>query len=155
MARAHFVKKARKNNSAVKKGESYWWWSFRFGPKHYSKTPPKPSQLTQSDYLSQFYACQEQFEELGSGNAPEGLADALRELGSGIEELGAEQEGKVDNMPDGLQEGDTGELLRQRAETCETLADELENAAEEIKSAGEELSNQIQGILDGISWDTE
>jgi len=30
MARAHFVKKARKDNPVALKGESYWWWELRF-----------------------------------------------------------------------------------------------------------------------------
>ncbi len=53
MARAHFVKKARKDNPAagIKAGDSYYWWKFRRGGKHYSKTAPRPSQLTQSEYL--------------------------------------------------------------------------------------------------------
>lgn len=161
MARAHFVKKARKHNPAVNKGESYFWWQFKFGRKQYSKTSPKPSQLTQSDYLGQFYAHQEQFEELDSGDSPETLANAMRELAGEIEQLGVEQEEKVDNMPDGLQEGNIGELLRQRAETCETLVNELEDAADRMESAkedkdeSEKLSDHIQGILDEISWEPE
>jgi len=30
MPRVHFVKKARKDNSAAKAGESYYWWKFRY-----------------------------------------------------------------------------------------------------------------------------
>lgn len=59
MARAHFVKKARKDNPAVKAGESYYWWKFRRGPKRYSKERPRPSQLTQSEFYGQVYGLQE------------------------------------------------------------------------------------------------
>jgi hypothetical protein len=52
MARAHFVKKARKAipGTDIKKGDSYYWWKFRFGGKRTSKTAPKASQLTQSEF---------------------------------------------------------------------------------------------------------
>lgn len=75
MTKAHFVKKAAKDNPAVKKGEPYWWWKFmvggRGGPKHYSATRPRPSQLTQSEFLSAIYSQQEDLE------------DALKELREG------------------------------------------------------------------------
>jgi len=50
MPRVHFVKHARKDNDLVKKGESYYWWKFRFTGKCMSKTPPRKSQLTESEY---------------------------------------------------------------------------------------------------------
>ena len=43
MPRVNYVKKARKNNPAVKRGESYFWWKFRYGGKQYSKTRPRQS----------------------------------------------------------------------------------------------------------------
>lgn len=66
MPRVHFVKKARKDvsNSDIKKGESYYWWKFRFGGKCVSRTPPKQSQLTQSDFLSQIYKIQDRISEM-------------------------------------------------------------------------------------------
>ena len=46
MEHIHFVEKARKNNPVAKKGESYWWWSFKFGVrKHFSKERPTPEQI--------------------------------------------------------------------------------------------------------------
>lgn len=37
MARATLVKKARKDipGTDIKAGDSYYWWAFRFGGKHY------------------------------------------------------------------------------------------------------------------------
>lgn len=66
MARATFVKKARKDipGTDIKAGESYYWWKFRFGGKHYSKTPPRRSQLTQSDFLGQLYAIEDEIQGL-------------------------------------------------------------------------------------------
>ena len=161
MARAHFVKKARINHSGIKKGESYYWWSFRFGGKHYSKTPPRPSQLTQSDYLSAAYGLQEQTEDMELDDLVE-VAATLLGIADDIRTLGSEQEDKISNMPDSLQEGATADLLRGRAEACEEVAGELEQAADEIEdlidpdmdsdnpaAAG---ADEAQSILDGIGW---
>ena len=40
MPRVNFVKKARKDNPVVSKGESYYWWKYYFVPKMYSKSKP-------------------------------------------------------------------------------------------------------------------
>jgi len=70
MAQAHFVKRARKDypEDDIKKGDSYWWWAFmvcgRGGPKHRSKKEPRPSQLTQSDFLSTVMSVEEDLSEL-------------------------------------------------------------------------------------------
>ena len=62
MPRVHYIKKALKDNSAVKKGEPYYWWKFRYGGKRKSATRPRPSQLTQSKY-SEVLAAQEAIED--------------------------------------------------------------------------------------------
>lgn len=135
MARAHFVKSARKARKeyGIKKGDSYWWWQFRMGgkgmgpirsgAKHFSKTPPKPSQLTQSEFLSQFLALEER---IGDLKADDGLEAEVGDIASGFRDLGSEQEDKKNNLPDSLQNGPTGELLEERANKCNEVADELE-----------------------------
>ena len=130
MARAHFVKSARKDNPVAKKGESYWWWKHmvggRGGPKQYSKDRPKPSQLTQSEFLSRFYDIEEQI-----GEAKD--ADTLESLANDITELGDEQNEKLDNMPEGLKEGDTGQMLQERYDGCTEWASEVERIAGELR----------------------
>jgi len=54
------------------------------------------------------------------------LKQEVDDAASQIRELGEEQEGKLDNMPDGLREGPTGEMLQNRYDECERMADELE-----------------------------
>lgn len=135
MARAHFVKKARKDNPAVLKGESYYWWKFRYGPKHYSKTRPTASQLTNSPFLSTLYALQDAIAVLED---PEELESILDE----ISELRDECEGSLDNMPDHLRDtSDSGVILQERIDALDGWHQELEiidieeeNALEQIKS---------------------
>lgn len=125
MAKAQFVKKARKDipSAGIKAGESYYWWSFRFGGKHYSKTPPKPSQLTGSAFMSQFLSIQEQFQEL---EADESLEDNVQNLKDELESLKDETQGSLDNMPEGLQQGSTGELLQERIDAIDGWISDLD-----------------------------
>lgn len=144
MPRVHFVKKARKANpsAGIKVGDSYWWWKnrakgARAGVKRVSKTRPRPSQLTMSEYFSQAYALQEQVEDMSLPSDADGLAefaDELRSVAEEVRTLGQDQQDKHDNMPDGLQQGETGQLLEGRANACESLADEIDSAADDLDS---------------------
>lgn len=144
MARAHFVKKAMKDNPVAKKGESYYWWAFmvggRGGPKHYSKTAPKPSQLTQSEFLSQVYGVDERLQAL-SGTAEE-VQSEIDDIKSELESLADEQEEKLSNMPDGLQQSETGELLQSRADSVREMVSELE-AIDVEGLEGDELDQAV------------
>lgn len=119
MPRVHFVKKARKNYGDIKKGESYYWWKFRYCAKSRSKTAPKPSQLTRSEFWGTIYDIQEELSGVED-------RDQLDEIVSRIRELADEQDEKKNNMPDSLQEGPIGELLTSREDSCNDWVDELD-----------------------------
>lgn len=137
MPRVNFVKKARKPipGAGVEVGDSYYWWMFNFSKvKHCSKTPPKPSQLTQSEYLSTAYDLQEQAEAINvDGADSNSAAEDLRSIADELRSLGEEQSSKRDNMPESLQDSDTGQKLEARAEACDEIAGEIESAADEIE----------------------
>jgi len=147
MPRVNFVKKAQKNNPAVNKGESYYWWKFRYGRKHYSKTSPKRSQLTQSDFLSQMYDIEDQLSEI-SGEDREDLCSQTEEITEEIRQLGEEQQEKLYNMPEQLQESSpAGETLQNRIEMCEEMVSELESIVfDDEDQAIEDLIDEIQNI---------
>lgn len=106
--RVHHVKKARKDNPVVKRGESYYWWKFRFGPKMYSRTYPKRSRLTRSGFLSTLW----DIEDCLSTTATSDDGDALI---ADLEQLQEECECSLDNMPEQLRESsDPGMLLQER-----------------------------------------
>lgn len=136
MARAHFVKSARKDNPVAKKGESYWWWKpmigGRGGPKRYSKERPKPSQMTQSAFLSVIYGAGEQ---LAEADDPE----TFRTIAQEVRDAGEEAQGSYDNMPEGLQQGDTGQMLEQRSQSAERWADHIESVADELETKLSEI----------------
>lgn len=155
MARAHFVKKARRayKESDIKKGESYYWWAFRYGGMHRSKVAPKQSQLTQSEYLSTMYSFEEEIAELVADDTLQG---SVEDIVSRLRDLASEQEDKLSNMPDGLQQGSTGELLQNRADACNEAADELEGidfdepeegaTDDEVEEHWQEKLDEVQGV---------
>lgn len=145
MAKVHFVKSARKDNPVAKVGESYYWWKpmvgGRGGAKRYSKERPKPSQLTQSEFLSAAYAAQESLDAAKD-------ADAFRTVAEEVRSLGDETQAKYDNMPEGLQQGDTGQMLEERASQCSEWADQIESAADDLESKLSEREDARQAWAD-------
>jgi hypothetical protein len=149
MPRITLVKKAQKNQGEcgkcgmkVKKGDGYKWWKFRFGGRYVRclkpECAPKPSDLTRSEFYGTLYGLEESLssalDDFRKGGEPADLAGALNDLAEELRNLGSECQDKLDNMPEGLQQGDTGQLLENRAQECESKADELESAAGEIES---------------------
>jgi hypothetical protein len=134
MPRVHIVKRARKAipEAGIAVGDTYYWWKTRrpgarSGIRRVSKTYPKQSELTASDFWKSVYQLQE------SMAAPDGGFTDASELESSRDDwanearqIGEEQQDKFDNMPEGLQQGSTGEMLQERAQACEAWADEIE-----------------------------
>ena len=129
MPRVTHVKKARKDNPVCKKGESYYWWKFRYGGKRYSLTPPRPSQLTQSAYYSQVRGLVEMIED-NEVNDNDDFTSLRDEVSSELETIRDECQENLDNMPDQLQYSPTGELLQERIDACENAQSEVESADE-------------------------
>ena len=141
MPRVTFVKKAQKDNPVAKKGESYYWWKHRIGRssiKKYSKTRPKPSQLTMSEYLGQCYAAEERFaEDVGTiedeadcENAVSTIEDIKGELEGVLEET----ECKRDNMQDAWPNGCPSlEIIEQRCDALPSVIDSLDTVISELQ----------------------
>lgn len=160
MPRVHHVKKARKDNPAVKKGEEYFWWKFRYGGKQYSKTRPKASQLTQSNHLSQVYEIEEEIQDF-SPSSLEDFEFSLQDWSDRLEELAKEAEESISNMPEQLQDGSVGEMLQERADQTRMMAaeiDSIEVSLERDEESYPEESDQVEAVLDelqAISYEGE
>ena len=125
MPRVTFVKKARKDNPVCKRGESYFWWKFRYGGKRYSLTRPRPSQLTQSAYFGTIYGMQEGIEDYSVEDVDD--FETLKEdITSQVDDLRDETQGSLDNMPDSLQYSPTGEMLQERIDALENIESEID-----------------------------
>lgn len=170
------VKKARKDNKAagIKKDQEYWYWSHQSGGrfvKSYFKTEPKRSQVTSSDFYSQAYDYEDTLTALIDNlrnekgielyTVPGDVEADVQSLADDVRSLGEEQSEKRDNMPEGLQDSETGSLLEERADNCETLSGDLESAAQEISNLETEADDhedlewreEAAGILENVSWD--
>ena len=129
MPRVHFVKSARKANPVAQPGQSYYWWKFRHGGKRYSLKYPRPSMLTQSEYLSTLRSLVEQVQDFdvekdGGADNFEALRD---EIVSAVCDLRDMQQDNLDNMPESLQSSPTGELLQERIDALDSAESEIEN----------------------------
>lgn len=121
---------ARKDyaREGIKAGDTYYYTKIKLqrgGMVMRSLTPFKPSQLTQSPFKSGWLAMQEAWEASDKDGA------AITEAAEAIRSLGEEARGSFDNMPEGLQQGDTGQMLEARADACDEKADELDGYASE------------------------
>lgn len=149
MPRVTSVKSARKSQGAcgkcgdkIKKGHSYRWWKFRYGGRRVRclkpECAPKPSDLTRSAFYGTLYEIQETVDDAlaayESGGEPSDLGEALRSAAEELRNLGEECGSSLENMPEGLQQGGTGQMLENRRDECESKADELESAADEVES---------------------
>lgn len=149
-ARAHFVKRARKSypDHGIKKGESYYWWKFRYGGKRFSKTPPKPSQLINSPFLSEVASIEEELGELNPDDMnADDVRDAIENAKGWLEDLQSETEDKLNNMPESLQQGPTGELLQGRVDSLGDMISELEGVECE---EGEEGNSGVSDAVDAL-----
>lgn len=125
MPRVNYVKKARKDNPVAKKGESYYWWKFRYGGKRYSKERPKQSQLTQSPYYAALYDLQDEIDEYQCGDY-EDFECFVEDVKNQLADIGEECQSSLDNMPESLQYAPTGELLQERIDACENAQYEMD-----------------------------
>jgi hypothetical protein len=137
MPRVHRVKSARKDHPecGVKAGEPYYWWKHKLaygGLKRCSKSYPRGSQLTLSDYQGAVLTLQESIEDYtidcdAPVEAANDLEDALSGWSEEARDIGNQQRDKYDNLPENFQQGDTGLLLEERVDACEGWASEIEN----------------------------
>ena len=130
----------------------------------------KRSELTTSEYKQALYDIQDSVENINS-------QEDIDNLVSEIESLADETRDKFDNMPEGLQQGDTGQMLESRADSLDSAKSDIEDltwpdedkAKEEIDEDDyddedeyneavqdklteleDEVRNDIQGYVDDI-----
>lgn len=130
MPRVH-RRKARKDYPAqgIKKGDMYYYTKLKLqrgGIVKRSLVPFQPSQLTNSPFKSGFLAAGEGWE------ASDKSAAAAEEAAEAIRELGNDAQNGFDSMPEGLQQGDTGQQLENRATECERIADDIMEQVEAL-----------------------
>lgn len=142
MARVHHRKAAKDYPQfGIAKGDMHYYVKIKTGPRSSremrSKTPFKRSQLTQSDYLSQLYDWEDSKAEISDMESAQEFADTIRALGE-------EQDEKFNNMPEGLQQGDSGQMIEARRDACEAAAGEIEEIISEWEDAKSTWESEIE-----------
>jgi type I site-specific restriction-modification system R (restriction) subunit len=133
---------ARKDypQNGIKKGDTYYYTSLKLqrgGIIKRSLRPFKRSELTTSEFKGALYDWEDAKAEITSMDDAQQFADDIRQLGE-------EQGEKFNNMPEGLQQGDTGQTLETRRETCEAAASEIEEIIGEWESAKSDWESEIE-----------
>lgn len=115
----------------IKKGDVYFYAKIkqqRGGIELRSLKPFKPSQLTTSPFKGAWLSMAEAWEESDKD------VDAIRAASETAQGIADEERGKYDNLPQGLQEGETGQKIEARADAAENLVSELDSLADELEN---------------------
>jgi hypothetical protein len=133
MAKAQFVKAGKDYPQyGIAKGQMHYTWSIFTGASsrtYRQLTPPRRSQLTGSEFLSAVFDIEDDLAALTS-------LDDLEDIIDRLDTLSSETQDKFDNMPEGLQQGDTGQMLESRANGCSAAKDELDEIKDEYEALG-------------------
>lgn len=132
-------------------GESYWTWCFYGGQPIYSKTKPRQSQLTNNPFYQELYSIQESVEDF-SPEDPDEVGEFVEELISNLEELRDTCQESFDNIPEQLQEGNSGQILQERIENLDDVISNLENIDTEFSS---ELDESEKDGMSQEEWERQ
>ena len=129
MGKVSVIKKSRKEykcskcGNVIPVGSTYYKGEINFGPTivRCSNCKLESWEVTTSDYRLAageiVYRWKENYGE---------AEDAIDNIVSDLQNLADDLEGRLDNMPEGLQEGDIGQLLQERIDTLESVISDLE-----------------------------
>lgn len=130
MANVQVIQKSRKEykcskcGKVIPVGSRYYKGEINFGPTiiRCSDCKLEAWEVTTSDWQLSTGAIINRWEE------NYGLSDSTpEEIRNEIESIMGDQQDRLDNMPEGLQEGDVGQLIQERIDACEATMDELDN----------------------------
>ena len=113
---------------------------------------PTRSQMTTSAFWGTMYAIEDEIGALTVDDF-DGLSDTVEGIVGQLEELRDEQEEKRDNMPEGLQDGEIGELLQERYDEVDEMIIELQGVELGIDTEGaeeDEIENLKQGVIEEV-----
>lgn len=157
MPRVTFVKRARNDipRAGIKAGEPYYWWKFKNCPKSVSRTHPKPSQLTRSEFWQFVYGLRENNEHAPALEDIEGNIDSIKEE---LEGHKSELEDKLENLPENLRYAPSGETLQERIDALDEAINSLESVnvdtdveEDDKEERANEIWQEVTDALDNIS----
>lgn len=156
MPRVHTARAAKDYpEHGIKRGETYYHWSFFRGPKMMSATPPRQSQITGSANLSQAYAVGEGLEDaLSAATCPEDVCSALDDAISAAAEAREAYEETISNLEESFQGGCPAlDDANEKRDALEAYESELENAKSEIEQLDAKDYLPEGNDSDEATWD--
>ena len=159
MARIERINKSRKEQKCSKCGEVISVGSPYLKATPYRQRPIircikcglKSYETSGSEYIKEVGSIVEDWQE--SYGLHDGVAE---EIASALEELRDQQQDSLDNMPEQLQEGDTGMMLQERIDSLDSAIDELNDISwEDCESDAESEVESEMGEYDPDAEDNE
>lgn len=153
MGKVQIIKKSRKEykcskcGKVIPAGSRYYKGEINFGPTiiRCTECGLESWEVTTSDYQLQageiVYRWRENY-----GVSQDGIDSIVSDL----ESLRDELQDRLDNMPEGLQDGDVGQLLQERIDTLEDAISEMESI--DVDSIQEE---KLSDYVDGLDFEDE
>jgi len=134
-------------------GESYYTWCFYGGQPIYSKTYPRPSQLTQNAFKQELYSIQEKIEDFDAEGDTDNIAIFVEEITSDLESLRDTCQESLDNIPEQLQDAPAGQTLQERIDALDEAISEFENIDTEFESQKDEETDR--DTMSDEEWEEE
>ena len=161
--RLHYVKKAAKTyrGTGIKKGQPYYWYAFRYGPKIRSKSKPRRSALVRHEWDKFMLDLEDDVLALKVPDGTESvdvteISSQLSIYADSVGDFKSELDERVSNMESAFPNGcPTLEMLTERVETLESLQQELDSAANDIEGEDgdtEESIETINNTIESINW---
>lgn len=129
----------------IVKGEGYYMWGIKAQVggttyrQHVGCGMVKQSQLTHSKMSGAYAAIEACEEAIARAEEPGDLASALNDCATEIESVKDEYQESLDNMPEPLQQGPTGEEITEKVEALEEFYNVLTDKANDLD--GEEFED--------------
>lgn len=140
-----------KCSDGIIKGDEYYQWAiksqrggtvYRQHAKHGSV---RQSQLTHSKMSGAYAAIEGVEDAMRTAETCEDVAEALRGASSDIESVRDEYQESLDNMPEQLQQGDTGQQIQEKIDGLDEFAQNLNDAADECEGMHEDVEEPEEG----------
>lgn len=144
MGKVSVIKKSRKEyrcsrcGKVIPVGSTYYKGEINFGPTivRCSDCKLESWEVTTSDYQLAageiVYRWKENYGE---------AEDAIDNIISDLQDIADDLQGRLDNIPEGLQEGDVGQLLQERIDALESAISELESI--DVDSVKEDIATEF------------
>jgi hypothetical protein len=142
--------KARKDypQFGIAKGDTYYEWCFYRQKPTKSKTRPTRIQLTQNETEIAVWSEYDHLDEATfMGDDRSAVVSLIDDMVGNLETAADEVRQKFENMPEGLQQGDTGQRLERMADAIDEAVSELQSLSSDCEN-GDDENQPLSGFYE-------